>query len=442
MTLHIDPREYPWLNGNGRGWSATPGHAHQEYESAPAAAGRGTVIGMEPPAAPQVEILPLVNIHAEPIAWLMSDWLAFGACAVLDGDPGLAKSTLTLDIAARASRGWLMPPAPSGLPGPLDPMGVLLLSAEDHLQQTIRPRLEVAGADLNLIWSLRGIRQGDSFHAPVIPFDLTQGPAHAAIASGRIRLVIIDPLAAFLSGEYDMHRDQDVRRALALLQSLAEEHNLVLLLVRHLNKLTGGPALYRGGGSIGISGSARSSLLVGRDPDPQEEDVRVLTMNKTNLGPLPRSLRYRVVPTPTPVGPHIRMKWLGECDLRPEDVLWQPQGRGRPDEEIHQAVDFLRSTLTAAGGRLAAAEARRLASEQGIGERTLRRASVFLRIVVRREGLPYFWSLPGLPTASGTQNSAGQNSAEQNSGQQNAHSELQTDLLDLNPFRAEVDGRE
>ena len=62
---------------------------------------------------------------------------------VLDGDPGLGKSTVTLDLAARLSTGARMPHGPSTI----GPVNVVVLSAEDGLADTIRPRLDAAGGD-------------------------------------------------------------------------------------------------------------------------------------------------------------------------------------------------------------------------------------------------------------------------------------------------------
>src|SRR5207248_5812233 len=134
----------------------------------------------------------------------------------------------------------------------------------------------------------------------------------------RIRLVIVDPFSAFLGSEYDAHKDQDIRRALYRLAAFAEETDVALVLVRHLNKLNGGAALYRGGGSIAILGAARAALIVGRDR--AEPTDRVLAMNKSNLGPIPLSLRY-VVERVGGAG-ITRIGWKGECELTPADILW------------------------------------------------------------------------------------------------------------------------
>ena len=101
------------------------------------------------------------------------------------------------------------------------------------------------------------------------------------------RLVVLDPLMAFLSGDTNSHRDQDIRRALAPLAGLAERTGACVLVVRHLNKAPGNNPLYRGGGSIGIIGAARMAFVVGKDP--QDENRRVLASTKNNLASRPRA---------------------------------------------------------------------------------------------------------------------------------------------------------
>src|SRR4029079_8173039 len=170
------------------------------------------------------------------------------------GDPGLGKSSLTLDMAARISTGR---PMPGALDAQRPPADVVLLSAEDGLADTVRPRLEAAGADLTRIFAMDAVPTGPGRpgRPPVFPDDV--GWLHDLIVMKGVRFVIIDPLMAFLGLSVNAMNDQNVRRALFPLSRLAETTGAVILVVRHLNKNTQGSALYRGGGSIGIIGAAR-----------------------------------------------------------------------------------------------------------------------------------------------------------------------------------------
>ncbi|MDP6582331.1 MAG: AAA family ATPase, partial [Vicinamibacterales bacterium] len=222
---------------------------------------------------PAVGVL-LSDVTPERVEWLWLGRIPSGKVTLIDGDPGLGKSALTTDLAARVSTGRPMPDGE-----PCEAGGVVILTAEDALADTVRPRLDAAGANSTRIIAVPTVGTGEDEHMPSVPGDL--GAIEVAIQRVDARLVIIDPLMAYLGGEVNSHRDQDVRRALAPIAQLAERTGVAVLIIRHLNKDQGGKAIYRGGGSIGISGAARSVLLVAEDPD--DLDRRILVPVKANL---------------------------------------------------------------------------------------------------------------------------------------------------------------
>ena len=201
---------------------------------------------------PMPQMVTLIDVQAEKVDWLWEGRIPYGKITVLDGDPGLGKSTVTLDLAARVSTGRSMPLADQQVRAPRD---VILISVEDGLSDTVRPRLESAGADLARIHSLRSVGtplDGDQ------PLSL---PGHMdslrrAVEGKSASLLVIDPLMAVIDRGRDAHKDQDMRGLLGELAAMAEETHLAVLLVRHLNKAGGGRSLYCGGGSIGIVGAA------------------------------------------------------------------------------------------------------------------------------------------------------------------------------------------
>ena len=345
--------------------------------------------------SPTPVLIHLASVPREPVRWLMDGWIPDGTLSILDGDPGLGKSTLTLDLAARLSRGWGMPPYGGGdVVSP--PAGVLLLGAEDSLKNTVGPRLDAAGADSDRIHYLDCVREGETERDPLLPWDLVL--LEAWLRDHAVRLVIVDPLVAFIGAEFDAHKDQDIRRCLRGLRNFAERHGVAMLLLRHLNKLNGGSALYRGGGSIGIAGAARASMIVGRDP--ADNGTKVLAMNKINLAAFPRSLAYRIEPTPDGAA---RIAWLGETDLQAHDILWHHAaaagGRapGRPADQLNAAKELLNALLGAAEP-LASAEIRKAALVENIAWRTIERAKADLDITTFKLGAEWYWQMP--PDAS------------------------------------------
>ncbi len=267
-------------------------------------------------AAP-VHAVYLSDVEPERLTWLSRGRLAAGKLTVLDGDPGLGKSTLLAELPARVTRGDALPNGEAGRP-----RGVVLLSAEDGLADTIRPRLEAAGADLDRVLALVAMPdEGDEDgpgRLPTIPDDL--GYVEELVRHADAALLVIDPLMAYLGADTNAHRDQDVRRALAALAALAERTGVAVVLIRHLNKAQSAHALYRGGGSIGIIGAARCGLLLAADPDDPER--RVLAPTKANLARPPVTPVFRLAPVPgTDVA---RVAWLGETAHTAANLLAQP----------------------------------------------------------------------------------------------------------------------
>jgi hypothetical protein len=198
-------------------------------------------------------------------------------------------------------------------------------------------------------------------------------------------LVIIDPLMAFLSG--DAHKDQDVRRALAQVAAMAERTGAAILIVRHLNKAMGANPLYRGGGSIGIIGAARSALLVAEDPKDKER--RVLAPLKNNLSETAPSLAFTVGSAQNSAA---RIEWRGECAFKADQLLNAPL-----DEEeksaLTEAKNFLEEVL--AGGPVWSQQIEKEAVQAGISRSTLKRAKAEMRVKATKESDgTWSWSLP------------------------------------------------
>ncbi len=290
----------------------------------------------------------LADVEPEQVAWLWFGRLPLGKIVVLDGDPSVGKSTTAVDCAARVSMGRAWPDGAENRRG-----AVLLLSAEDGLADTIRPRLDAAMGDPHNVHALTEVRyvdeDGIERSRPVTLADLE----HIERAVRRVRavLVVIDVLMAFLPSKVDSHRDQDVRGVLAGLSAMAERTGSCVLLLRHLNKAAGGSAMYRGGGSIGIIGAARVGLLAA--VDPEDDTRRVLAGIKSNLSPLPEALAYRLVDSPA----HgcARVEWLGASAHSARELLaTQSEVDAQEGDEL---VEMLRLILDDAHGEIPAADA-------------------------------------------------------------------------------------
>jgi hypothetical protein len=303
----------------------------------------------------------LSDLAEQAISWLWAGRLAQGKLALLEGDPGLGKTLVALDLCARLSRGW---PFPDGSPSG-GPSNTLVLNAEDGEGDTVRSRLVALGADLERIFVMEGQGVlGESLRLPSQAELLDN-----ALTRSRARLLVLDPFLAFLDANVISGNDQSVRRALTPLARLADLHSCAPLLVRHLNKTGGKPALYRGGGSIGLVGACRSAWLVGRDPVHPGQCV--LAQVKNNLAPPQPSLAYTVQAEPSAPP---RLTWVGFSPWSADQIVGSlPRGWART-----QARTFLVSELR--DGPRPSREIWALAQKQGLSERTLKRAKKELSI--------------------------------------------------------------
>ena len=308
------------------------------------------------------------EIRPTALEWLWPGYLARGKLALLDGDPGLGKSLITLDLIARLTRGS---PLPDGTPA-ARPITCAILSAEDEPGDTIRPRAEAAGTDLD-----RLVLPDPGDRPARFPADL---PAlEELIVERGIEFLAIDPLMAFLPPGVAANLDQCVRQALTPLATLAASTGSAIELVRHLTKQPSDRAILRGQGSMGIIGAVRTALFVGpyvatkvagslREPGPD----CVLAVSKTNLGRTPPALGYRVIESPAGLP---RVEWTGPVDRTADGLC-----AGKPPAGLKmrdRAVDWLKRELAA--GPRKAADLYAAAATAGIPERTLERAKQGLR---------------------------------------------------------------
>lgn len=335
----------------------------------------------------------LSEVVPERVRWLWEGRIALGKLNLVDGDPGTGKSAATTDLAARVSVGK---PWPDG--SECEAGGVVILSAEDGLADTIRPRFDAAGGDPTRAVAVSTVPDEEGNERQLsIPGDLHI--IEAAIERVGAVLVIVDPLMAFLPGEVNSHRDQDVRRALAPLARLAERTGAAIVVIRHLNKATGGNALYRGGGSIGIVGAARSGLLIAKHPE--DDGRRVLASIKSNLAAPAPSLVFGLSSTESGA---VRVDWKGGSNLDAAALLSAPTDH-EERSTLANAQELLREVL--ADGPETVAELRKQANEAGISWRTVERAKAALGVQAMREGESgkrgggtWVWALPTIKTAT------------------------------------------
>jgi putative DNA primase/helicase len=335
---------------------------------------------------------PIDTRKAKTVPWLYTGRFPGGKLTILDGDPGLSKSMFSLALAVSVLTGKAF----LGMIKPELTGGVVLLSAEDDLEDTIIPRLVAAGCPV----TPEGIVP-NLFHVPCLKPSgqqlslsdaLDRLELEELIQSCSGKLMIIDPLNAYLGDKADSHNDQKMRQVLGPLSDLANRTGAMILGLRHLNKGGGGKAIYRGLGSIGYTAAARANFFAAEHPD--EEGVFVVAASKFNLGPKPSSIKYRLafaeVPGVQGLVPHVAN---GEnCDLKADELAASQSDDAEESGKLKDAMDFLQQALSL--GPIKSQDGIKQARKLSISERTLIRARQKLKVKAVQTASCWYWQLP------------------------------------------------
>lgn len=307
-----------------------------------------SIVLKEPSKPETVKIIRMSDVELTPVEWLWKPYLPFGKLSVLQGNPGEGKTYFAMHLAAACTNGKLLPNMER-----MEPFNVIYQTAEDGLGDTVKPRLIEAGADLDRVLVI-----DDSD----VQLTLSDERIEKAIIENNARLVIIDPIQAYLSADVDMNRANEVRPIFMRLGQVAQRTGCAILLIGHLNKAAGMQSLQRGLGSIDIAAAVRSVMFIGKlKHDPT---MRILTHEKSSLAPPGVSLAFSL-------GDEGGFRWVGEYDITADEMLSgiEPQR----ETKTQQAKDLI-CTLLAGGKQVLSEDIDKAALERGIPGRTVRDA--------------------------------------------------------------------
>ena len=295
-----------------------------------------------------VKIIRMSDVELTPVEWLWKPYLPFGKLSVLQGNPGEGKTYFAMHLAAACTNGKLLPNMER-----MEPFNVIYQTAEDGLGDTVKPRLIEAGADLDRVLVI-----DDS----EVQLTLSDERIEKAIVENNARLVIIDPIQAYLGADVDMNRANEVRPIFMRLGQVVQRTGCAILLIGHLNKAAGMQSLQRGLGSIDIAAAVRSVMFIGKlKHDPT---MRILTHEKSSLAPPGVSLAFSL-------GDEGGFRWVGEYDITADEMLSgiEPQR----ETKTQQAKDLI-CALLAGGKQVLSEDIDKAALERGIPGRTVRDA--------------------------------------------------------------------
>ena len=314
----------------------------------------------------ELKMIKMSDVQSQTVDWLWYPFIPYGKLTIIQGDPGDGKTTLILNIAARLSKG-------EGLDNDMkvtEPVKIIYQTAEDGLADTVKPRLELAEAVCERIMVIDETEKSLS---------MIDERLEEAVIRTKAKLLILDPIQAYLGGGMDMNRANEARDMTKKLATLAEKYQCAIVLVGHMNKAAGNKAAYRGMGSIDFFAVARSVLLVGRVEG--EANIRAVVQIKNNLAAFGHPKAFEL----SEDGFH----WLGDYEITADEVLG---GIAPKANKLEQAKRLLRE-VAETNNAMQSNEIFNLAEEQGISRRTLENAKKELSIRAKRINNSWYWEL-------------------------------------------------
>lgn len=317
----------------------------------------------------ELKIIKMSDIESQEIEWLWYPFIPYGKITIVQGDPGDGKTTLVLNIAAKLSKG-------EGFDEQMqvkEPINVIYQTAEDGLADTVKPRLERAGAVCERIMV---IDESDR------SLSMIDERLEKAITETGARVLILDPIQAYLGGGVDMNRANEAREITKRLGLLADRTRCAIILIGHMNKAAGNKAAYRGMGSIDFFAVARSVLLVGRVQG--EDNIRAIVQIKNNLAAFGHAKAFELAEE--------GFRWIGDYEITVDEILGGIAPRANKFEQAKQLLHSIAKNQHLVSSN----DIFELARDEGISKRTLENAKKELGIRAKKVNNAWYWELDKL----------------------------------------------
>lgn len=313
-----------------------------------------------------LKIISMDEIEVKPVEWLWYPYIPLGKITIIQGDPGEGKTTIVLRLAALLSIGEKLPCSDTKR----EPVNIIYQTAEDGLDDTIKPRLEKADADCARVKVI-----DESIHV----LTMLDERLEQALAETAAKLVILDPIQAYLGADINMNSANETRAVMSRLRALAEKYQCAVVLVGHMNKGSGNTSSYRGLGSIDFQAAARSVLIVGRLKSNPE--IRIMAQDKSSLAPEGKPIAFEL-------NKETGFRWIGQYNITVDDLL-----SGYVHENKSEIAErLIRDCLN--NGQVPQSVIMNKAKEQGISKRILDEAKKTLGVKSVRQNNQWLWALP------------------------------------------------
>ncbi len=314
----------------------------------------------------ELKIINMEDVEVKEVDWLWYPYIPFGKITIIQGDPGEGKTTAILQISALLTKGETLPCDDTER----EPINIIYQTAEDGLSDTVKPRLLSADADCSRIKVIDETNKSLSM--------LDERIEKAIITTGA-RLIILDPVQAYIGADINMNSANETRYVMSRLGNLAEKYNCAVVLIGHMNKGSGMKSTYRGLGSIDFQAVARSVLVVGRIKN--EPQTRVIAQSKSSLAPEGDSISFQL-------NKDTGFRWIGKCDISVDDLLCGIQKDNKSQVAESLLLDILDS------GKKPQSEILEQTKQAGISKRLVDEVKKNLKIKSIKQGDKWYWELP------------------------------------------------
>jgi putative DNA primase/helicase len=353
-----------------------------------------TTVSLPSAARSGLEVICMADVRPSAIDWLWQNWIAVGKVHVLAGEGGRGKSTILCDTTAITTTGSKWPDGASAS----EPGSVIILAAEDDVEDTLAPRLMAAGADLARVFVIRSVFDENRRRGFNLQADLERLEAEI-LKRDNVKLVIIDPISSYL-GKVDSHKNADVRSVLEPLGEMAARLRVAVICNNHFSK-GGGSANSRVIGSVAFVNQARAAFIV--TPDENDDTRMLLIPSKMNIAPIRHGLAYRIEGCliqhdGTDIATSRIMYESTPITISADQALAALDGNSENRSEKSEAIDFLTDALR--GGPVSAKDMKKEAADAGISSKSLRSAREALGIKPEKAGFEggWVWGLPKMPS--------------------------------------------
>lgn len=317
------------------------------------------------------ELIRGSEIIPRDVEWLWFPYIPYGKITIIQGDPGEGKSTFALNLAAMLTQG--SPPPFSD--GEIEPMNIIYQNTEDDAEDTVIPRFINAGGDTDRIFFI------DEKNAALTFSDADR--IEKAIKDCNAKLMIFDPLTSYIGGDVAINQANEVRTRFNHIVDIAKRTGCAIVIVSHMNKMSGTKAIYRTLGSIDIVGTARSSLVIGTSKDDPE--IKIMTVQKANLAEKGVAVQFEIQDG--------KVNWLGTTNITADELLssFPSSAGGRPNSKTSLAMEVLEEMLS--DGAKPQQEVMLRMKELGISKRTAEIAKAELCVKSIKQGSRWIWQL-------------------------------------------------